>query len=187
MTLNWKILFLIALTIFSIAFFNSSGIATTKYASAAQRSTIDTSRTFLIWIMSVALGLETWKPWEIPGFILLVCGTLLYNEIVIVTYLGFDQYTKIALAKKKGLENRAADRAGAAEVDQAYMTSPGAAKYGQATRNQRAIQAGQDAQMNAGLTGGDDFDIKQEELDLITGVQNNTTVISGTSQEINNV
>jgi len=178
MGINWKILFLMGLTIFSIAFFNSSGIATTKYASAAQRSTIDTSRTFLIWIMSVLLGLESWKPWEIPGFVFLVCGTLLYNEIVIVPYLGFDQYTKIALAKKAGLEDRAANRAGAAEVDQSYMTSPGAAKYGQANRNQRALQAGLDAQMNAGLTGGDDFDIKQDELDLLTGVQNNTTEIS---------
>jgi hypothetical protein len=36
--------------IFSIAFFNACGVATTKYASAPQRSTIDTSRTVLIWI-----------------------------------------------------------------------------------------------------------------------------------------
>jgi len=36
----------------SIACFNSFGIAVTKYASAAQRSTIDTSRTLLIWIFS---------------------------------------------------------------------------------------------------------------------------------------
>ena len=141
MGINWKILFLCGLTIFSIAFFNSSGIATTKYASAAQRSTIYTSRTFLIWIMSVALGLETWKPWEIPGFILLVAGTLLYNEIVIFPYWGFDQYTKVALAKKKGLEERSAAR----ETDQDYMTSPGAAKYGQSNRNQRAIQSKLDA------------------------------------------
>ena len=34
----------------SIACFNSFGVAVTKHASAAQRSTIDTSRTFLIWI-----------------------------------------------------------------------------------------------------------------------------------------
>jgi hypothetical protein len=35
----------------SIASFNVFGISTTKYASAAQRSTIDTSRTLLIWVI----------------------------------------------------------------------------------------------------------------------------------------
>lgn len=43
----------------SIAFFNVCGVTTTKLASAAQRSTVDTSRTVLIWIGSVALGFET--------------------------------------------------------------------------------------------------------------------------------
>ena len=84
------IIFLIFLFMLSIGSFNVSGITTTKYASAAQRSTIDTSRTFLIWIMSLLLGLETFLPWEIPGFILLVAGTLIYNEIVIIKYWGFD-------------------------------------------------------------------------------------------------
>ena len=87
---NGMIVFLMILFPCSIAGFNSTGIATTKYASAAQRSTIDTSRTFLIWIMSLILGLEPWMPWEIPGFILLVIGTLLYNEIVVFPYWGFD-------------------------------------------------------------------------------------------------
>lgn len=104
------IIFLIFLTMCSIAGFNVTGIATTKYASAAQRSTIDTSRTFLIWIMSLILGLETFLPWEIPGFILLVAGTLLYNEIVVFPYWGFNEYTKVALAKKKGMTDRSGAR-----------------------------------------------------------------------------
>lgn len=97
---------MLLLSILSIAGFNSCGIACTKYASAAQRSTIDTSRTLTIWILSVALGLEDFLPWEIPGFILLAAGTLLYNEIVVFPYWGFDQYTKEALAKKAGTEGR---------------------------------------------------------------------------------
>jgi len=84
------IIALLIMTIFSIAFFNSTGIAMTKYASAAQRSTIDTSRTLTIWILSGCLGLEPWLLWEIPGFILLAIGTLLYNEIVVFPYWGFD-------------------------------------------------------------------------------------------------
>jgi|Transcript_11897 hypothetical protein len=39
----------------SIAFFNVCGITTTKVASSAQRATIDTSRTLIIWIMSCLL------------------------------------------------------------------------------------------------------------------------------------
>lgn len=54
----------------------------------------------------MALGLEDFLPWEIPGFILLAAGTLLYNEIVVFPYWGFDQYTKEALAKKAGTEGR---------------------------------------------------------------------------------
>ena len=44
--------------IFSIGAFNSTGVAVTKYASAAQRSTIDTCRTLLIWGVSLAIGWE---------------------------------------------------------------------------------------------------------------------------------
>lgn len=99
----------------SIAFFNVCGITTTKIASAAQRSTIDTSRTLIIWIMSCLLGLEVFH-WEaIFGFIFLVFGTLLYNEILILPVMGFDKYTKVALN----------GRSGEAERDMNYMaTSP---------------------------------------------------------------
>lgn len=45
----------------SIAFFNVCGVTTTKLASAAQRSTVDSSRTVLIWIGSVALGFEKFQ------------------------------------------------------------------------------------------------------------------------------
>ena len=87
----------------SIAIFNVCGIMTTKYASAAQRSTIDTSRTVIIWIMSVALSLESFQWQAIIGFVLLTFGTLLYNEIIILPVFGFDQNTKDAKAKRAGL------------------------------------------------------------------------------------
>jgi len=87
---NVSIIFMSLGIIVSIAAFNSFGIATTKYASAAQRSTIDTSRTLLIWLLSCLLGLETFHWQTIPGFIFLVIGTLMYNEIMVVPFLGFD-------------------------------------------------------------------------------------------------
>ena len=121
---NGMIVFLIFLSTSSIALFNSTGIATTKYASAAQRSTIDTSRTFLIWMFSLILGLEDWHPWEIPGFILLVAGTLLYNEIVVFPYWGFNENTKEAIARRAGLDERASQRQQMADY---VATSPSAA------------------------------------------------------------
>ena len=86
----------------SIAFFNVCGITTTKVASAAQRATIDTSRTLVIWIMSCLLKLETFHWESIFGFIFLVFGTLVYNEIIVLPFLGLDQNTKEKLAQREG-------------------------------------------------------------------------------------
>jgi len=54
----------------------------TKYASAAQRSTVDTCRTLIIWCVFLALGKEKFIVGELFGFFLLVLGTLVYNEII---------------------------------------------------------------------------------------------------------
>ena len=103
----------------SIAAFNVCGITTTKYASAAQRSTIDTSRTVVIWISSVALNLEKFYWQSIIGFVLLVCGTLLYNEIIVLHFMGFDENTKEAIAAREGGD-------GEKKTDANYMgLSPG--------------------------------------------------------------
>lgn len=40
--------------ILSISSFNATGVSITKYASAAQRSTVDTCRTLFIWVISLA-------------------------------------------------------------------------------------------------------------------------------------
>ena len=45
-------------TVFTIAFFNVLGVSITKYASAAQRATVDSSRTLLIWVFQMAMGKE---------------------------------------------------------------------------------------------------------------------------------
>lgn len=70
--------------IFSISFFNASGVAVTKYASAAQRATVDTCRTLFIWLISMLVGWEKFLFLEMLGFIILVSATLVYNEIVIL-------------------------------------------------------------------------------------------------------
>uniref|UniRef100_A0A7S3N6J9 Solute carrier family 35 member F6 n=1 Tax=Euplotes harpa TaxID=151035 RepID=A0A7S3N6J9_9SPIT len=87
-------------SVFSIAFFNAFGVSVTKYASAAQRSTIDTSRTLLIWVFFLVKpgkGQERFIWLELVGFVLLVAGTLIFNEIVVVPLFGFNQWTKKAI------------------------------------------------------------------------------------------
>lgn len=120
-------------SICSIAAFNSFGIATTKYASAAQRSTIDTSRTVVIWVLSCLLMGAPWEPWSIIGFVMLACGTLVYNEILIVPIFGFDQWTKAAINARAGKNED-----GSAKENYTSL-SPHAAY--DANRNMRALRA----------------------------------------------
>jgi len=52
----------------------------------------------------VLLGLESFIAMEIPGFIILAVGTLLYNEIIVIPYFGCNEWTKDAIAKRAQAE-----------------------------------------------------------------------------------
>jgi len=80
--------------IVSIACFNATGVTITKYASAAQRSTIDTSRTVLIWAIALMQHQEVFIWGEFFGFIILVGATLVYNEIVVIPCDLFSRNTR---------------------------------------------------------------------------------------------
>jgi drug/metabolite transporter (DMT)-like permease len=62
--------------------FNFFGLSVTRTVSATSRSTIDTCRTLFIWLVSLALGWETFKWLQVAGFVLLVYGTFLFNDII---------------------------------------------------------------------------------------------------------
>jgi len=98
---NTTIIWLSLGMMLSIACFNVCGITVTKVASAAQRATINTSRTLTIWIISCLLGLEPFHYEAIFGFIFLVFGTLLYNEILVLHFWGFDANTKDKLVLRE--------------------------------------------------------------------------------------
>lgn len=66
----------------SIGSFNFFGLSLTDRLSATARSTIDTSRTLLVWVVSLALGWETFKSLQLLGFIFLVFGTLAFNGVL---------------------------------------------------------------------------------------------------------
>ncbi|KAK1796117.1 hypothetical protein P4O66_009193 [Electrophorus voltai] len=65
----------------SIAFFNFAGISVTKEISATTRMVLDSMRTLIIWVVSLALGWETFHGLQILGFIILLVGTALYNGL----------------------------------------------------------------------------------------------------------
>ncbi|XP_056150745.1 solute carrier family 35 member F6 [Lampris incognitus] len=65
----------------SIAFFNFAGISVTKEISATTRMVLDSLRTLVIWVVSLALGWETFHGLQVLGFVILLLGTALYNGL----------------------------------------------------------------------------------------------------------
>jgi drug/metabolite transporter (DMT)-like permease len=143
---NWILILQSILIAFSIGSFNAFGVSVTKNASAAQRSTIDTSRTVLVWIFFLAFKIpgvkqETFSWLQLFGFILLVLGTLVYNEIIVLHTWGFDKNTKAALAKKQSDATSLLDSNdnGTDEGAANYVATSPHAHY-DASRNKRNVQ-----------------------------------------------
>lgn len=65
----------------SIAFFNFAGISVTKEISATTRMVLDSLRTLVIWVVSLALGWEVFHGLQVLGFLVLLLGTGLYNGL----------------------------------------------------------------------------------------------------------
>ena len=99
---NPTLIWLSVAVTFTMAFFNGFGVAVTKNASSAQRATIDTARTLVIWVFFLIFEVygnkENFYWLQLGGFLLLVIGTLVFNEIIVLPFLDFDKYTKPALA-----------------------------------------------------------------------------------------
>lgn len=93
--------------IITIAGFNITGVMITKYASAAQRSTVDTCRTLVIWCLFLLMGKEKFLVGELFGFGLLVLGTLVYNEIIEIPLNFMNRNTKAAIDKREEIAKKA--------------------------------------------------------------------------------
>jgi hypothetical protein len=84
------------LAMLSVAGVNYFGISVTQQFSASHRTVIDTLRTLLVWIFSLAIGWETSVSFlQVFGFFLLLLGTLVFNAVLRVPalfdYLGRDE------------------------------------------------------------------------------------------------
>ncbi|KAG7892001.1 hypothetical protein KL905_003666 [Ogataea polymorpha] len=65
-----------------ISSFNFFGISLTHRLNATARSTIDTSRTLLVWLVSLSIGWEQFRALQLVGFSLLLYGTLVFNGVI---------------------------------------------------------------------------------------------------------
>merc|ERR1719393_823823 len=74
-------------SIFSIAFFNFSGVTVTQKASAVSRSTIDVSRTIIIWAVELGMGWNSFNTLQLAGFFVLALGTMIYNRLLPFNFL----------------------------------------------------------------------------------------------------
>jgi len=91
--------------VFSIAFFNYFGVSITKYASATTRMVIDSIRTLVIWGWSLAFGLQEFQYFQLIGFAFLILGTCIYNEVLVIPFLGRPQPKEVHDEVKPLLED----------------------------------------------------------------------------------
>ena len=104
---NSKLLFYVILYIISIATFNVSGVSVTKYVSSVARAVVDTIRTIIVWTYFLVIPWvpektrEKFSYVQLVGFAVLVVGTLIFNEIFVLPFCGFNLYTKEVLKRKE--------------------------------------------------------------------------------------
>ena len=95
MSNNMFLVFLIGLYCVSIALFNQCGMTVSKELSSLYRTLIDSLRALVVWgaqlVMFYEFGSSTYgTPWtanswmQLCGFIFLLLGTLVYNEVIVI-------------------------------------------------------------------------------------------------------
>ncbi|KAM9921334.1 hypothetical protein OXX59_006595 [Metschnikowia pulcherrima] len=79
---SWAIMGSSLLIMVCISAFNFCGISLTHHLSATSRSTIDSCRTLLVWLVAMSLGWESFRSLQFFGFSILVFGTLCFNGVL---------------------------------------------------------------------------------------------------------
>ena len=62
--------------------FNATGVYITTLQSATHRACVDATRQAFVWVHALAAGWEEFLLVELLGYVLLVVGTLSFNEII---------------------------------------------------------------------------------------------------------
>lgn len=91
---NFVLVVLIWSSITVIWFYNGFGLQVTNLVSATNRVVLRQLKIVLIWIFFLLYpyeGHETFKPLQFVGFLILVFGVFLYNEVIVLRFWGMDQ------------------------------------------------------------------------------------------------
>ena len=99
------VLFLLIAYVLIIGLLNVVGVWITKHVSATTRSIIDTIRTAIVWIFFLFAPVnknisEHFDWWQLVGFILLIFGNFIYNEVLVLHFWGLDVDTEAAKDKQ---------------------------------------------------------------------------------------
>ena len=102
---------LVLIYITSIASYNIIGINLTKLVSSTARAIVDTTRTFLIWIVFLMPfapkeAKEHFNFLQLFGFILTVLGMIIYNEIIEIKFFELNKYTRKQIAKRENIKQQ---------------------------------------------------------------------------------
>lgn len=73
----------VGVAVLSMGLFNWFGVNLTISLSGVTRLSIDACRTLLVWAVSLLLGWERFNSFQLLGFLILVCGATLYNELMV--------------------------------------------------------------------------------------------------------
>ena len=103
---NTKLKIYLPMYVLSIAFFNFSGLTISKNVSSTTRTIVDTLRTVVIWVFFLTPfapenAKETFSWLQLLGFLVLILGSVIYNEILIIPFCGCANNTKEAIKRKK--------------------------------------------------------------------------------------
>ena len=103
-----SILILFIFYIISIFLYNVVGINITKLVSSTSRAVADNTRIVFVYLFFFIFGpegtKETFDLIQFIGFLFLIIGTLIYNEIIVLPFWGLDYYIRKNIIKRQKQE-----------------------------------------------------------------------------------
>ena len=83
-----------------------------KFGSAAQKTMADILRPVIVWVFFMNVKIydietnestyrENFRWLQLGGYTIIIAGILLYNEIVVLPWWGFNTNTKIAIEERE--------------------------------------------------------------------------------------
>jgi len=88
-------------SVLSIAFFNWFGVSITQSLSASHRMVLDSVRTMVVWAFDLAVFGTSFAWLQLVGFVVLLAGTIIYNEVVKLPWLYYPSRDGAPLSRQR--------------------------------------------------------------------------------------